>query len=154
MGVQISPIQFVLNDIVWILSSAEERKTVNFQVVGSIPTESFGLEARIMKNKNKFKVVKLTKEGIPYHKWAIMYDETYFFGPIRYHHYIDSFGITQCFCNDEVWSYYNKKEPMQYTGFHTRDQARRVLKRYQMGETSFLSRIKNGIYRWFSLPLW
>lgn len=101
----------------------------------------------------KFKVVKLTQTGIPYHAWGVMDDETYHSGPYRFNYYIDSFGIKHLFTKNEAWSYYNKKNPIQYTAFHTRDQARAVLKRYQMGETSFFSKIKNGIHRWMSIPL-
>lgn len=100
----------------------------------------------------KFKVVKLTKDGIPFHKWVIV-DRKDFDQFDVISNYIDSFGKVIALDAHEAWCFYNWHDPMQYTAFHTRDQARAVLKRYQMGETSFFSKIKNGIHRWFSLPL-
>jgi hypothetical protein len=101
----------------------------------------------------KFKVVKLTKEGIPFHKWVIV-DRKDFDKHGVISNYIDSFGKVISLDAHGAWCFYNWHDPMEYTGFQTRDQARAVLKRYQLSQTSFCSKVKNYFCRRLSLPLW
>lgn len=100
----------------------------------------------------KFKVVKLTKEGIPFHKWVIV-DRKDFDKHGVISNYIDSFGKVISLDAHGAWCFYNWHDPMEYTGFQTRDQARAVLKRYQLSKTSFFSRVKNYFCRRLSIPL-